>query len=95
MFGLGVQELLLILILCVPAIFYLRTLQKALNRCSVEARTLSPGLVWLMFIPLFNLIWHFMVVTNLSKSLGNEFRQRGISAEGNPGQGLGLVRRQG
>lgn len=75
----------------VPLIFYLLTLQKALRRCSLEARTLSPGLVWLTLIPVFNLIWHFIVVNGLSKSLGNEFRKRGITVEANPGQTLGLA----
>lgn len=57
-----------------------------------ECRTLSPGMVWLLFIPLFNVIWHFIVVTNISSSLRNEFNRRnfpGIETE--PGKGIGLA----
>ena len=91
--GLGVLSIVMILmaILLVPKIFYLLTLQKALNRCSPECRAMNPGLVWLMLIPLFALVWHFFVVLNVAKSLGSEFQKRGIAEDPNPGQTLGLV----
>ena len=91
--GLGMLTvaLVVIAIMLVPAIFYLLTLQKALNRCSPECRAMNPGMVWLMFIPLFNLVWQFFVVINMAKSLGAEFQKRGIAEDPNPGQTLGLV----
>ena len=75
----------------VPMIFYLLTLQKALNRCSPECRAMNPGMVWLMLIPLFNMVWHFFIVMNMAKSLGCEFQKRGIAEDPKPGQTLGLV----
>jgi hypothetical protein len=78
-------------IMLVPMIFYLVTLQKALNRCSPESRAMNPGLVWLMLIPLFNIVWQFFIVLNMAKSLGAEFQKRGIAEEPNPGQTLGMV----
>ncbi|HEX5221104.1 MAG TPA: hypothetical protein VFZ59_16185 [Verrucomicrobiae bacterium] len=89
--GMLVGTLVGIVILLIPAIFYLLTLQKTLNRCSPENRAMQPGMVWLMFIPLFNLVWHFFVVLNIAKSLEAEFRKRGIASEPNPGKTLGLV----
>ena len=89
--GMLVGTLVGIVILLIPAIFYLLTLQKTLNRCSPENRAMQPGMVWLMFIPLFNLVWHFFVVLNISKSLEAEFRKRGIASEPNPGKTIGLV----
>ena len=83
--------LVVIAIMLVPSIFYLLTLQKALNRCSPECRAMNPGMVWLMFIPLFNLVWQFFVVLNMAKSLGAEFQKRGLAEDPNPGQTLGLV----
>ncbi|MGA2660599.1 MAG: hypothetical protein ABSH34_24185 [Verrucomicrobiota bacterium] len=87
--------LIVVLIACVimllPAIFYMLTLQKALDRCSPENQAMAPGLVWLLLIPLFNLVWHFIVVLNLAKSLGAQFQESGISEEPNPGKTLGLV----
>ena len=51
---------------------------------------MQPGMVWLLFIPLFNIIWHFFVVLALSNSLGNEFRIRNILAPPEPGKTIGL-----
>lgn len=84
--ALGIFALLLI-----PTIFFLLTLQKALTRCSPANRAMSPGLVWLYLIPLFNLVWMFFLVINLAKSLGNEFAQRGINEGPNPGQSIGMA----
>jgi hypothetical protein len=91
--GLGVLTIGLVVfaIMLVPAIFYLLTLQKALNRCSSENRAMNPGMVWLMFIPLFNLVWHFMIVLNMAKSLGAEFQKRGMAEDPQPGKSLGMV----
>ena len=92
--GLGIIATVLIVvvvIMLVPAIFYLLTLQKALNRCSPECRAMNPGMVWLMFIPLFNIVWHFMIVINMAKSLGAEFQKRGIAEDPKPGQTIGLT----
>ena len=90
----GSSELLVLLVLgvlIIPTIFYLLTLQTVLSRCSPENRTLSPGLVWLGLIPLFNLIWNFVLVIGVAKSLGNEFRRRGIVESPHPGLALGLA----
>ena len=61
------------LVILVYVLFYL-TQRKALRRCSVPNRTMSPGLVWLQWIPFFNLAWQFFVVKAVSQSLENEFR---------------------
>jgi hypothetical protein len=95
--GLGMPELIVIVfvfgvVMLVPKIFYLLTLQRALDRCALESRTLSPGLVWLMLIPLFSLVWDFIVVNAISKSLHNEFVRRNMPhVELEPGRGIGLA----
>lgn len=89
--GAIVGVLIAVGILLIPGIFYLLTLQKALNRCSPENRAMNPGMVWLMFIPLFNIVWHFIIVLNMAKSLGAEFGKRGIAEEPEPGKKLGLA----
>jgi hypothetical protein len=91
--GLGIFTVVVIVfaILLLPAIFYLLTLQKALNRCSPECRAMKPGMVWLLLIPLFNIVWQFIVVLNMAKSLAAEFQKRGMVEDPNPGQTLGLV----
>lgn len=83
--------LILPLVSLIPMIFYLLTLQNALSKCAPENRAMPPGQVWLMMIPLFNWVWHFIIVNNVATSLGREFRSRGISAEPKPGQEVGTA----
>jgi hypothetical protein len=73
------------------SIFYILTLQKALNRCSPENRQMAPGMVWLLLIPIFNVIWNFFVVLKIAASLGAEFAKRGITSEPAPGKNIGLA----
>jgi hypothetical protein len=96
-FGIGAGEMLVVMFVgivltasLIPMIFYLLTLQKTLSRCSPERRAMEPGLVWLLLIPLFSLVWHFFVVSNVAKSLQGEFEKRQIGIEPSPGYSLGL-----
>jgi hypothetical protein len=83
--------LVVLIVSLVVTIFFILTLQKALNRCSPENRAMQPGMIWLLLIPLFNIVWIFFVVLNMAKSLGAEFLKRGIAAEPEPGKTLGLA----
>ncbi len=89
--GMLFGALVVIVILLIPWIFYCLTLQKALNRCSPENRAMQPGMVWLLLIPLVNLVWNFMVVLNMSKSLGAEFQKRGMAEDPQPGKTVGMT----
>jgi hypothetical protein len=85
-------HLLVLVFMLVPAVFYLLTLQKALARCSEQARTTSPESVWLMLIPLFNVVYQFILVANIARSLSNEFARRGIAhADREPGKSIGIA----
>ena len=76
----------------IPAIFYLLTLQNALNKCAPTSRVIEPGMVWLLLIPFLNLIWNFIVVTGVAKSLATEYARRGIpSSEPLPGRSIGVA----
>ena len=78
-------------ILLIPLIFYILTLQKALNNCAPENRAMQPGLVWLLLVPCVGIVWHFFIVINMAKSLGAEFQARGMAEEPEPGKVLGLI----
>jgi type IV pilus assembly protein PilA len=73
-------------------ILFLLSLSTALGKCSKASRTMEPGLVWLMLVPVFGVVWQFAVVIALARSLGNEFRARGISSlEAQPGRSIGIA----
>ena len=76
----------------IPAVLYLISLQRALDRCAPESRTVSPGKVWLLLIPGFNLIWQFLLVDHLARSLHNEFVKRSLAvSDPAPGKTLGTT----
>lgn len=75
-----------------PMIFYLLTLQNTLNEVKHENRKMQPKQVWLTLIPLFGIVWHFIVVNNIADSLKKEFQQQNINVEEErPGIGVGLA----
>lgn len=78
-------------VILIVKIFYLLMVQRAIGRCTPVNQAMSPGLVWLSMIPVFCLVWDFFIVINVAKSLGAEFRSRGMAEPEAPGKTLGLV----
>jgi len=72
-------------------IFYLLTLQNALKKVSSQNRTVEPGNVWLMLIPLVNVIYPFILYPKISESLKNEFESRNMPQSGDYGKLVGLL----
>ncbi|MFN0030788.1 MAG: hypothetical protein ACKVOR_01365 [Flavobacteriales bacterium] len=91
------EEILMIVLVVValfliPFIFYLITLQNTLKAVRIENRTMPPGQVWLLLIPLFSLVWNFFVVNRVADSLANEYASRGLTPEEiRPGYNVGLA----
>ncbi|VTR93056.1 Uncharacterized protein OS=Tolypothrix bouteillei VB521301 GN=DA73_000000134230 PE=4 SV=1 [Gemmata massiliana] len=82
----------LAIVMLLPTVFFLLTLQRALARCHPQNRTMEPGMVWLALIPLFNIVWEFIIVLRMSESLRNEFRDRGWHRRGDDyGHGIGMA----
>lgn len=74
----------------VAMVFFLVSLQRAFRLCTAANRTLEPGRVWLCLIPLFNLVWIFVVVSRLSESLRREFESRHAPQQ-DYGRSIGLA----
>jgi ACS family hexuronate transporter-like MFS transporter len=75
-------------------VLFLLALQRALERCAPQNRTLSPGLVWLSMIPLFNIVWQFILINRIASSLRREFDTRQTAQPGQRedyGYGVGLA----
>jgi hypothetical protein len=83
-------HLVIWIIVLVVFILYLITLMNTLSAISPQNRRLTPGLVFLLLIPLFNLVWNFIVVTKIRDSLQAEFSARNLSGQGF-GYGVGLA----
>lgn len=92
----GAAEWLLIsgvlLIFLVPGIFYLISLQQTLLAVSPRNRKMPAENVWLLLIPFFNLVYHFMVVGYISDSIKAEADERLIPLqEQRPAYSIGLA----
>lgn len=49
-------------------LLYILSLQRALSECAPGSRTASPATLWLMFVPLLNAIWGFVLMRRIAKS---------------------------
>lgn len=91
----GATEILIILILCggviVLAVFYLKNLQDLLRECDPKNRQVEPGNVWLMFIPLFNYVYGFILYPKISETLRREFEGRNSPQSGDYLKVLGIL----
>ena len=83
--------LFIVIAALVVGILYLLTLQNLLNRVKPENRTVSPGNVWLLLIPIFNLIYPFILYPKIAESVSKEYQSRGLPADGDFGKGLGIT----
>ena len=77
--------------LIVAVIYYLLTLQKALQRCHPDNRRMQPGMVWLNLVPCLNIVWQFLTAIQVPDSLKAEFEDRGLDEGGDYGKTIGLT----
>jgi len=76
----------------IPFIFFLLTLQKTLKVISPENRRMQPAQVWLMLVPLFNIVWMFIMVNRIADSIKNECIKLHIaSEEARPTYNIGIA----
>lgn len=73
----------------IPYIFFLLSLQKSLG-LTKEIHGISPGLVWLLLIPLFNLGWQFYILSNTTKGIRGMLAKNECD-DGSGGWNLGLT----
>jgi hypothetical protein len=68
--------------------WYLSTCLKAIPE---EHRKQQPNMVWLMMIPLFNIVWQFFVYPKIAESYKSYFDSIGRTDVGDCGKNLALV----
>jgi hypothetical protein len=73
------------------AVFYLLNLQNLLKEIEPKNRLVEPTNVWLMFIPLFNIVYPFILYPKICDSVKNEYSSRGIKEAGDFGRGIGIA----
>lgn len=84
--------LVVCLVLIILGFFYIQTLASAMQMVSEENRKIAPASMWLLLIPFFNFVYHFIAVNRLGESIGLELRKRGVyHSENKPGYGIGIA----
>jgi len=78
-------------LIIVPSVFYLIALQKALEAIDPAMRPVTPGLVWLQLIPIFNLVWLFILVNHLKKGYAKMSAAGRLRSETTAGFGVGIA----
>jgi hypothetical protein len=87
----GVGVIIMLGIFLLPWFYFLMNLQALLNQVSEPNRKMSPGQVWLNFIPVFNLGWFVYTVIKVKDSVNAEFQTRGWYVDGDLGYNVGLT----
>jgi hypothetical protein len=87
----GIGVIILLGVYLLPWFFFLMNLQALLSNLSPENRRMSPGKVWLNFIPIFQLGWFIYTVVKVRDSLSAEFKTRGWFVDGDLGYNVGLT----
>ncbi len=82
-------RVVLSLTIIVLSIFFLVTLYRALKLSGTRNRTMSPGLVWLTWIPFFGFIWCVVTVFKVSSSI-KKWHKNILDVHNNGGLWLGL-----
>ena len=62
----------------------------AANRIPPHHRKMDPGLVFLLLIPLFGMVWYFFVVLRISEGFRSYFNEQGRTNVGDCGKGVGI-----
>nr|WP_320131541.1 hypothetical protein [uncultured Holophaga sp.] len=62
-----------------------------LKRVPPPYRKMEPAMVWLLIIPVFNLVWNFFVFKAVSESFQGYFESEGRTDQGDCGKNLGLA----
>jgi hypothetical protein len=87
----SVWHWLILLLVLLPGVLYLLNLQWAMEAVDAELRPMAPGLVWLLPIPLVNIVWMFFVVTHLKTGYAKVGAAGRPTAASGGGYGLGLA----
>src|SRR5690242_12356711 len=86
-----VGVLILIILFLLVQVFYLLTLYRTLQAIRPEFRKVPPGQAWLGFIPLFHLIWPFIINKKVADSIKADLEDRGLEENGDYGKQLGSI----
>jgi len=89
--GIGIVVILVILLVSLAiGVFIAYVIYAAQNRVPREHQKLEPALVWLLVVPVLQIVWIFMVAIKVPESLKSYFDAQEDATVGDCGRGVGL-----
>lgn len=91
--GIGILLIYLIIIIgaLLLAIYYYKTFIDAMSHVRPQNRLTGVANVLFMWIPLFNLVYGFIIYPKICDSIRNEYRSHGMPEDGDFGKGLAIA----
>lgn len=91
--GVGFIMFAMILLLIVFAInvLIIFILYNAFKVVPLRHQKIEAGLIWLLLIPCFPLVWNFFVFIRVPRSFQSYFQEKGYTGAGDCGESLGLT----
>ena len=83
--------LVVLAVVIVVGILYIRSIQLTLAAVDERHREIAPGYAWLLLIPLFNLVWMFILVSRIRRSFENLGRAGLLRRPTNASSDVGLA----
>ncbi len=87
---LAVVAIIVVIVLAVCIVLCV-LISNCFKRIPQQHREMEPGMVWLLLIPCFNIVWNFFVWSKLEKSYKNYFDSVGIQDVGDCGHSINLA----
>jgi hypothetical protein len=81
----------LIIIPFVTFVFYIRAISKTIKAIDPEYRTQSPGMAWLLLIPVFNVIWFFFLLKSIKTGFLRMYENQRVSQPIDTGYTYGIA----
>lgn len=87
--ALFLMAFIVLLIVYTILVLFCMSLQNTLKEVDAHNREVEPGKVWLNLIPLFNIVWPFILNPKISRSIKNQLEENGAGESGDYGLALG------
>ena len=88
--AIGIMLVVLVIVIAIMVVIYY-LIYAAQSRVPEQYRDISPGQVFLMLIPLFNLVWMFFVFQRVPTSFQKYFAAQGRTDVGDCGKNIGMA----
>jgi len=82
---------ILVIIPIIFAVLYINAISKTLRAIDPDMRTQSPGMAWLLLVPVFNVIWFFFLIKAIQDGFSRMQEAGRLKKDVDTGYNIGLA----